>query len=92
MEIRHKIATDRKVQGVNLDANRRAYVLKKDDMLEEYPMKFWESADVERWSSVTVTANVVTLSHRGTHVANIVNKDYRFIVIDDVLSVEHRTA
>lgn len=93
MDIRHKVETTRKVTGVDVDEDRRAYTKKLGDMWEVYPMKFWEPADVEAWTPVVVTvAQGSQLVDRGTHVASIVNKDYRFVLVGTTLTVEHRTA
>ena len=94
MNIRHKRDKTRIITDVTLEANRTYWFTILNDVVQQYPVQFWEPADVDWWSPITVTVSNMgkSVTHGGSHVATILNtNDFRFSVDNDVLQVEMRS-
>ena len=81
MTIRHRVDKNRKVEDVTKDDRRSGYVVLGRDMLTIYPFASWEPADIEEWQLIlTVLGRDGTaLRDVDTHVAGILNSNYRFV-------------
>jgi len=81
MEVRHKVEKNRIVTNVTWDIKSNAWVRAVDDVGEVYTQRFWEQADIEQWSpiSVTVVKDGAALMDKTSHIAGILNSNYRFL-------------
>lgn len=92
MDIRHKVDKARIITDVTWDARQSAWIKSVADMVEFYAPRFWEEADIDQWQPIAVSAvrDGTALMDRTSHIAGILNTDYRFVMLAGSVVVEKR--
>lgn len=94
MNIRHKRDKNRVIADVTMDVNKSHWFKIINDVVQQYPVKFWEPADVDSWTPVVVEVGDMgkSVKYGGSHVAAILNSnDFKFSLNGNTLQVEMRS-